>query len=171
MTLGILNRALVLLLLPLGVAACSATTGGQSPKAQADQRDAVLLPLGDDEVLSHLSALPPQNMPDGDCGLFLWLKRDDSPLVFFQKSDGQAHMAIDGSVAPLNRTANSGRIALSYYEAQSFTGPGISLDVTVTPESKRSLQQGLKLPTGSLSVEVDGGWSAVLPVVGLIGCK
>jgi len=162
------NR-LALCVLALGLSACT-TTGGPAPE-QASAKPIVAQPLGDDEVLSHFSVLPPQNLAPGECGLFLWLKRDDAPLVFFQRSDGTATMAIDGAETVLTRTSQKGRIALEYFEAQSFEHAGLKLEVSLTPEEKRSLQQGLKLPSGSLSAQTADGWSALLPVVGLIGCK
>lgn len=163
-----INR-LAVCLLAFGLSACT-TTGGPAPEATSRNAQ-IAQPLGDDEVLSHFSVLPPQNLAAGECGLFLWLKRDDAPLVFFQRSDGTATMAIDGVETVLTRTAQKGRIALEYFESQSFEHAGLKLEVAVTPEEKRSLQQGLKLPSGSVSAETADGWSALLPVVGLIGCK
>ncbi len=162
------NR-LALCILAFGLSACT-TTGGTAPE-QAPAKPFVAQPLGDDEVLSHFSVVPPQTLASGECGLFLWLKRDDAPLVFFQRSDGTATMAIDGVETVLTRTSQKGRIALEYFEEQSFEHAGLTLAVSVTPEEKRSLQQGLKLPSGSVSAQTADGWSALLPVVGLIGCK
>ncbi|NVJ68962.1 MAG: hypothetical protein HWE08_01325 [Alphaproteobacteria bacterium] len=157
-------------LLALGACATSNDTG---PKTQmpVQQQEVRVEPLGDDEVLSHFSILPAQVLADGECGQFLWLKREDAPLIFFQRSDGQATMMVDGQVTLLERQSKAGRIAQEYYEQQEFSARGISLTVSVKPEGKRSFQKGLKLPIGSVAVKTVDGWSAVLPVVGLIGCK
>jgi len=127
--------------------------------------------LGTDELLSHIGILPPQKLDIGECGLFLWLKREDAPLVFFQRSDGQAFMAVDGSMKPMERTETEQPIALQYFKNQSFEVGDMVIQISVKPESLRSLKQGLKLPDGSISIQQQGGWSAILPVAGLIACK
>ncbi|MFC4348025.1 hypothetical protein ACFO5Q_09235 [Kordiimonas lipolytica] len=164
------NR-LALCVLAFSLPACT-STGSTPPESRvANKPQMAVQPLGSDEVLSRFSVLPAQSLAAGECGLFLWLKRDDAPLVFFQKSDGSAVMMIDGVESPMRRMSQKGRIALEYFESQSFETADLALDVTVTPEAKRSLQQGLKLPSGMVSIETADGWSAVLPVIGLIGCK
>ncbi|TNE66115.1 MAG: hypothetical protein EP335_03935 [Alphaproteobacteria bacterium] len=156
----------------LALAACA----GQTPPEETvglegSAAASAIPPLGTDEILSRLGVLPPQRLDKGKCGLFLWLKRPDAPLVFFQRSDGVASVALDGKVQSPHRTEKSAPITMQYFEDQTFRQADMTIKVTVQPESLRSLQQGLKLPTGSMSVATDAGWSAVLPVAGVIGCK
>lgn len=152
------------------LAACS----GSDPVAPQRQTPAAPVakdPLGDDEVLSRIAGLNAQVLTDGQCSLFLWMKRDDAPLVFFQRSDGQAVMAIDGEERPLSRLAMTDRIAMEFYEHQHFSAGTVDVKVMLEPEATRSLQKGLKIPVASLAVTVAGGWSATVPAVGLVGCK
>ncbi len=115
--------------------------------------------------------MPRQQIPTGECGLFLWVKQENTPLVFFQRSGGQAFMHIDGDVAALVRTGVEDQFALQFHQQQMFSFADMTVKVSVTPEQIRSLQQGLKLPTGSISVSTKDGWSAALPVAGIIGCQ
>lgn len=128
--------------------------------------------LGGDEVLSRFSTLPARQMAEGACGLFLWLRRDDAPLVFFQSSDtGSASMIFDKSEKMLTRISAERPIAFNFFEEQSFTGINYTAIVKITPEEVRSIRQGVKIESGSLSITLDDGWSAALPVAGVIGCQ
>lgn len=130
------------------------------------------LPLGDDEVLSRFSALPARSLADGTCGLFLWLKRDDAPLLFFQRSDtGSADMIFDGSERTLERRTAENAIAFNFFEDQAFDGPHYRVKVKIEPETVRSIRQGIKIESGTLGIRLADGWSASLPVGGVIGCQ
>lgn len=129
-------------------------------------------PLGDDEVLGRITALPAQTLEDGTCGLFLWLRRDDAPLIFFQRSDvSDALMILDGVVQSLPRQTAENPIAFNFFETQTFENTMFSLSVKVKAEAVRSIRQGVKIETGTISITTDDGWSASLPVAGVIGCK
>lgn len=161
-------------ILPLGamVAACGILPEPPATEPPAQQPAAqIAAPLGTDEVLSRLGTLPAQQISNGECGLFLWAKREDRPLVFFQHSSGNALMRVDGSVLSLTRNRAEDQIALQFHRSQQFDVADLSVTVSITPEETQSLQQGLKLPTGSVLVETASGWSAALPVAGAIGCQ
>ncbi|MEX0300758.1 MAG: hypothetical protein AB3N28_16905 [Kordiimonas sp.] len=139
--------------------------------SQTAQAETPFTALGQDEILSKVGKLPAQQLGENECGLFLWLRRDDLPLVFFQHSDGRAYMAVNDDVHMLERTEAEEPVALQYFRKQSFVAKGMKVSVSVEPEASPSLQQGLKVPNGTISLEVDGGWAAALPVAGLIGCR
>lgn len=129
-------------------------------------------PLGNDEILSRLSALPAQELAPGTCGLFLWLRRDDAPLIFFQTSrEAAASMILDGASQSLARRAQGQLIAFNFFDRQRFSNGTFDVAVRITPEDKRSIRQGIKIETGTVSITGDDGWSASLPVAGIIGCK
>lgn len=129
-------------------------------------------PLGNDAILSRLSILPGQTLTDGECGLFLWLKREDAPLVLFQRS-GQAHamMNIDGRPQKLMQSIASGQTALTFYTHQQFEADDLKATLKVTMQRDQSLRQGLKVPSGTIAVQDGAGWSAVLSVAGAVACK
>ena len=159
-----------LILAMLLVGACAAKT--PAPKVDANLDAATLPRLGQDEILSRLSALPGQQLAAGECGLFLWLKRDDAPLVLFQRSKSdEARMIIDGKVTALKRTSLDGPIGLSFFEKQDFTAGDMTFSLRIQAERDKNLQQGLKVPAGILSMASADGWSAALPVAGAIGCQ
>lgn len=159
---------LAILLLP----ACMMTQkSAPNQDVQVETEAPIIVPLGSDEVLSRLGKLPSQQLGANECGLFLWLRREDVPLVFFQRSDGRAYMALDGVVRMLERTAADQSVVLQYYRNQVFSAPGLSVSLSIVPEASPSLQQGLKVPNGNISIEGDDGWAAALPVAGVIGCQ
>ncbi len=80
-------------------------------------------------------------------------------------------MDLDGNVAQLDRIGVEDVIGLQFHKNQQFTMTDMNIRVAVVPENTQSLQQGLKLPTGSISVSTGDGWSASIPVAGAIGCK
>lgn len=141
----------------------------QPPEATATQTSKR---LGDDEVLSRLSALPGQTLEDGTCGLFLWLRRDDAPLIFFQRSsNSNATMILDGVSQSLPRILATELIGFNFFENQTFENDAFKLSVKTKAEAVRSIRQGIKIETGSISITTNNGWSAALPVAGVIGCK
>lgn len=153
------------------LAACSGQQS-EAPKPQSPVVAESFKVLGDDEVLSRVSALPPQELDAGTCGLFLWLKREDAPLFFFQRSDNpSAAMILDGERQTLPRTGTETLIAFNFYEKQTFSNGGFELTVNTKAEEVRTIRQGVKLETASVSLTTSDGWSAVLPAAGIIGCK
>ena len=162
---------LVLVGMMLVLTACA--SGGSGPDARVEAPDAATMPrLGSDEVLSHISALPAQVLGAGECGLFLWLKREDAPLIFFQRSQSEtARMIIDGAPRSLERTEMAGPIGMSFFERQAFVAEGMSVSLRMQVLMDQTLQGGLKVPSGIISIDRTDGWSAALPVAGAIGCK
>lgn len=162
---------LTVFLMGLVLSACSLTGDGDNEPVDRAGEAPEIISLGSDEILSRVGRLPAQTLGQNECGMFLWLRRDDVPLLFFQLSDGRAYMAVDGSVRNLNRTGAEDVVALQYFKRQQFTAPGLKVSLSINPEDTPSLQQGLRINSGTVSLEVDGGWAASLPVAGLIGCQ
>lgn len=131
----------------------------------------VVASIGSDEVLSRIGTIPAQQVATGECGLFLWAKREDAPLILFQRSNGNTLMRVDGSVQGLARTAMENQLALQFFRNQEFTLADMTIKVAIVPEQTRTLQQGLKVPSGSISISTQSGWSAAIPVAGAIGCQ
>lgn len=164
--IGLAGLALV------AVSACGVLPEPQPASQTPEQPERpILSSLGNDEVLSRLGSLAAQQVNAGECGLFLWAKRDDTPLVLFQRSNGETFMRIDGTQVPLVRTGIEDQIALQFHEIQQFTASDMAIRVTITPEETRTLQQGLKVPAGSIAISTESGWSASIPVAGAIGCQ
>lgn len=165
-------KKLISAVMLLGMGACSAqNTVSSTPEGALNDR-----PLGADEILSRIYQLAPKKLGPQECGLFLWMKRSDTPLVYFQRasrSDLEAHaeMVIDGIPKKLTRTAKSNLIALSYYEQQQFTVGDVTLELKMKANRSDNLRQGMKVPAATISLKDSNGWSAVLPVAGAIACQ
>lgn len=158
----------------LGLSACGILpepAAEPAAQSEAPANAPVIRSIGDDEVLSRIGTIPAQQVPPGECGLFLWAKREDAPLIMFQRSNGATLMRVDGSLQGLERQSTEDQIALQFYRNQQFALGDMAIKVTVTPEQTRTLQQGLKLPGGSISITTQSGWSAAIPVAGAIGCQ
>lgn len=170
--LAIGARVLLSLCVAVLINACGAMSPKEAPGVSTPPAgNTAGVALGDDEVLSRLGTLPSQQLATGECGLFLWAKREDAPLVFFQRSTGPAFMDVDGSFSELMRTNAENAIGLQFHQLQHFTAADMQIRVSITPEETQSLQRGLKLPSGSISVVTGDGWSVSIPVAGAIGCR
>lgn len=166
------NKYLLVCLMPLALSACGLMSGTNTiATSPPETPTSSVMTLGSDEVLSRIKPLPPQQIPAGECGLFLWAKRQDAPLVFFQRSNGATFMHFDDQVVALLRTSATDQIAMQFFQAQTFSFADLSVKIELNPEQIRSLQQGLKIPSGSMSITTTDGWSAAMPVAGAIGCQ
>ena len=167
-------KSILLLSAFMFVSACSVFKPAREPQVKAPSLGNTIVTerLGDDEILSRLSALPGQTLEKDTCGLFLWLRRDDAPLIFFQKSNApHASMILDGVTQSLPRQSATGLIGFNFFENQTFENSAFKLSVRAKAEAVRSIRQGIKIETGNISITTQNGWSAALPVAGIIGCK
>ncbi|UTW58307.1 hypothetical protein KFE96_15995 [Kordiimonas sp. SCSIO 12603] len=167
-----MKKLVSIISMTIALGACSGQTStSEAPQAQVSGRA-----LGSDEILSRIYELAPKKLNPQECGLFLWLKRSDTPLVYFQRAsrsdlDAHAEMVIDGMPKQLTRTSRSNLIALSYYEQQQFTVGDVTLELKMKADRSQSLRQGMKIPAATISLKDSKGWSAVLPVAGAIACQ
>lgn len=154
--------------------ACASGTYNTPEPTQSGAEEAQPLPfepLGADDIMARIGELPAQALAEKECGLFLWLKREDTPLVFFQRANGQAVMALDSPNASLTRAAFDIPIAFQFFKEQQFSYADMEVFVSIEPEELRTLQKGRKVPTGKIAVSTAEGWGASLPVAGVIACK
>ena len=162
----------------IGIASfLTACAGGYNTAPQAEQTNPAeaealsFAPLGSDDIMARIGELPAQALAEKECGLFLWLKREDTPLVFFQRANGEAVMALDSPDAKLIRSAFDIPIAFQFFKEQQFSYADMKVSVSLEPEELRTLQKGRKVPTGKIAVSTEEGWGASLPVAGVIACK
>lgn len=80
-------------------------------------------------------------------------------------------MHFDDQVVALMRTSAADQIAMQFFKSQTFNAADLTVKLELNPEQVRSLQQGLKITSGSMSITTAGGWSAAMPVAGAIGCQ
>jgi hypothetical protein len=148
-----------------------ACAGQPAPEAVVEGETVVFTALGSDGIMARIGELPPQELGAKECGLFLWLKREDTPLVFFQRATGEALMALDQPEQSLEQEGAEAPIAFQYFREQRFTADGVSIALSIEPEELRTLQRGRKIPNGKIALRTEDGWGATLPVAGVIACK
>ncbi|MFC3052782.1 hypothetical protein [Kordiimonas pumila] len=160
----------VAMVLMVFLAACGAEK--KAPSQSVSMAAAESKTLGNDEVLSRIGIVAQQKLQAGECGLFLWLRREDAPLIYFQRSaEDAALMILDGQRAALKLRSKEKLIGASFHEQQSFLSGDMEITLAIHAEKDKSLRQGLKVPSGTLTLREKSGWSASLPVAGAIGCK
>ena len=118
----------------------------------------------------EVGTLPPQELEEGKCGLFLWTNASEPRLVFVSINDGNARMLINGEDLALARNAAEGREYLGQFESQSFYSPEMSVVLSMEVERRPTIVDGAVVPSATLRVTEPNGWETVIPVGGLIGC-
>ncbi|WP_374764940.1 hypothetical protein [Yunchengibacter salinarum] len=127
---------------------------------------------GDTDLLNRLGALERQQLNEGRCGMFLWAAMPTRKLVFFTESENAAaHMVLDGKTRALPRDKASGDPVFGLFPHQRYTHERTVITVDVTPEPRQDLKDGAVIRRGTLRLRERGGWEAVLPVAGMIGCR
>ena len=157
--------ALITLVFSFVLAAC------QSSPAAIDQTRERLMAMQPaiDSVPS--SGLGPQELLDGECGLFLWSKTDVTKFIFFSKAlSGTATFAQDETPVQMTQTMAGGDIFGQFNTRMEYvTVDDRAVELTLVPGEL--LQGGQRLERGLLSVADRDGWLTKLPVLGVRACK
>ena len=136
-------------------------------------------PLGaqeqpDDESLAptitELGTLPPRELSEGQCGLFLWADVSNPRLVFSSERNGSAQMIINGEEVTLARNAAEGRQYFGQFESQHFYSPNLNISLNMVIEQRPAMPDGAVVPSGTLRMIENSGWETVMPIGGVIGC-
>lgn len=121
---------------------------------------------------SSLSTLPPREMNTGECAVFLWSEENSRPLVYVQNiATDQSTMLIDRKSVELARNQASEMIIPGFYARQVFTANNVHLSVRLRPDAGRNLYEGIKIPSGILTVRRDDQSENIMSVSGLLGCN
>ncbi|MGD2131804.1 MAG: hypothetical protein PVI23_03370 [Maricaulaceae bacterium] len=146
------------------IAACASTTSDGGNGAAAFAADGEL----------RVGALPPRDLSDlepGQCGLFLWGRTGERPLVFFFNSTtGRAAMVIDGSERALRRLEVTSSSSGARYGEQMFADIGGEVTARVAIDEREDVANGARITRAVLSVSDDRGWRSVIGVGGLAAC-
>ncbi|WP_031549642.1 hypothetical protein [Parvularcula oceani] len=154
----------VLLFASLGACASTQDTSGRGGGAPLLARSEAPDP----------DALDDYAIPPGRCGTILWTLSGASPVPIFRSvDDGMASMVIEGQRTQLNLVGRGGEARLGIPSVQHFEGQTQSGAVRVTMRG----QWGQPFPAGNyveeavLRVQGADGWSRVVPVAGIAGCR
>ncbi len=117
------------------------------------------------------SALGPQSLLRGECGLFIWSQTDQTQFIFFQKAEtGVATLQIGSQTVTATQTANRGSIFGQFMTEQGYAAPG-GEQVLLRVEPGDDLQGGQRITAGHLTITAAGGWRTVIPVRGVRACQ
>jgi len=119
-----------------------------------------------------LEALQAQTLSPGRCGLFLW-SRSERPvfIMFATEAPAEATVRIGGRNRQLARKVTSGERVFGHFEKQTFANGQYSLEVDLTYDTSRPIQDGAIIKQGVMRTVDKKGFATVLPVGGMIGCQ
>ncbi|MCH9752191.1 MAG: hypothetical protein K0U61_08235 [Alphaproteobacteria bacterium] len=117
------------------------------------------------------SALGPQELLVGECGLFLWSQTDVSKFIFFSKAlSGTAAFAQGEIPLALTQIGAGGDIFGQFNTNMSYlTEDGRELSLSMEPGE--ILEGGQRIANGLINVRDKQGWDTKLPVLGVRACK
>lgn len=120
----------------------------------------------------RLDALPSQKLSPGRCGLFLW-SRSERPvfILFATEAPAEATVRVGGRNRTLARKSQSGERVFGHFEKQVFANNQYSLEVELTYDTTRPIQDGAIIKQGVMRTYDKNGFATVLPVGGMIGCQ
>lgn len=135
--------------------------------AQA-QTTATQVDIGD----LRLEALASQKLSPGRCGLFLWSRTQQPVFIMFAtETPAEATVKVGGRNRQLARKSTAGERVFGHFEKQTFANNQYSLEVELTYDLSRPVQDGAIIKQGVMRTVDKKGFSTVLPVGGMIGCQ
>ena len=153
----------------LALAGCQSFGRAPEPVAPDTAEKAVFSTPSD---RGDVPGLPAQDLAAGECGLFLWTRRDDPAFVFFSKSNDPAAMVwYEDNAQNLTLAGVDGEVFDQEYTNQTFTFEGKTslLRLSLTPGQK--LVDGRRVPEASIRIIDAEGWETVIPAVGITACR
>jgi len=80
-------------------------------------------------------------------------------------------MLIDNQSVDLGREQATDMVIPGFYARQNFKTETMELSVRLKPEEGRNLYEGIKIPSGILSLRNDDQSENIIAVSGLLGCN
>ena len=117
------------------------------------------------------SGLGPQELLEGECGLFLWSQTDTTKFIFFSKAlSGEAVFAQSEVPISLVQIGAGGEIFGQFNtETRYLSEDGREATLSFTPGE--AMNGGQRISDGLLSLTDQEGWLTKLPVLGLRACQ
>lgn len=149
----------------LAVAACSSVpvTAPEAPTSASA--------LAQQGQTNSRKGLPPQTLAPGECGLFLWTRREQPSFVFFSRTGTEsASVWLDGQEVDAQRTSFGGDIFGQELTEQGFSLPdGKEVQLNLSPGEL--LVGGQRIPEATMTVIDLEGWKTMTPVAGVSVCQ
>ena len=142
-------------------------TGCQSSGGGPDAERARLLAMRPANDSIPQSALGPQTLDPGECGLFLWSKTDVTKFIFYSEAlTGAARFAKDELPIELVQTGAGGNIFGQFNTRMSYQSEdGLGFDLRIEPGEV--LEGGQRIESGMITTIDPEGWQTKLPVLGV----
>ena len=157
-------RGFILTFMLSGLISACAT----SPGRFSDTPDS----LDEQAFTGLIGPLRPQQLREGQCGLFLWTRSEERELVFFGNgARAEGKMMIAGEETTYTRVSAEGGAVFGQHPRQKFQSGDVTITLILEIEGRTNMTGGAVVPRGSLRFEQKGGWKLVLPVGGLIACQ
>ncbi len=120
----------------------------------------------------RLEAIAPQQLAPGRCGIFLWAKGTQNPVLVLAvfTNPVEAVINVEGRERQLLRTAFGGQLSHGHFERQTFSNGSITLGLDVTFDTSKKLSDGAMVKQGSMRIKDKKGWETIVPISGLVAC-
>lgn len=117
------------------------------------------------------SALGPQDLAPGECGLFLWSKTDLTKFIFFSKAiTGTALISRTEGPVLLTQTGARGDIFGQFNTQMDYLDPnGVQFALKMEPGEE--LEGGQRVASALITTTNAEGWQTKLPVLGVRACQ
>jgi hypothetical protein len=106
--------------------------------------------------------------------MILWTRSGAEVVPIFRALDGtSATMRLDGQTTPLTLQSQSGDLKLGMRANQLYVSENDTGSTTVEAKLQwgQSFPAGTYVQRGALTVSGADGWSRIVPVAGIAGCK
>ena len=113
----------------------------------------------------------PQELLEGECGLFLWSQTDTTKFIFFSQAlSGEATFAQGDVPIALVQSRAGGDIFGQFNTEMGFVSEdGRELRLSITPGEP--MNGGQRIQQGLISLTDREGWLTKLPVLGVRACQ
>ena len=117
------------------------------------------------------SGLGPQELSEGECGLFLWSQTDVSKFIFYSKAlSGNALFAQDNVPIALTQVGAGGDIFGQFNTQMTYLSDD-GREVALTLDAGDLLDGGQRIESGLINIRDREGWDTKLPVLGVRACQ
>ena len=124
------------------------------------------------KTVASLNTLPAQTMDKGECVTFLWAEQTNRPLIYTQNmNSSNATLLIENKSVSAPRSSAEENIVAGFYKKQTFTADSKTIEVRINPNPVRNIYEGIKIPTGVITIEDANGSRSIIPVSGMLGCN
>lgn len=118
-----------------------------------------------------VESLPPQTLPAGKCGLFLWTQEEPRHFILFYPAGGvSAEAILNGHQERLTLESQGGEVFTQFMTNMAFrSGEGSPVKLTIEPGEM--VDGGRRVPAARMISRDQEGWEIITPLAGLTACQ